>query len=215
MSPAALLTLRILLWLMTTIVLAFSAYLITRFNIRFRASTWAMWMRLILAVISNVVYSFSFRKQSFAGRGSRGAFMFLVCLAWFVPSTYSVRNIIRLYGGPQFFRTWNCGLVECTLSMILDILGWLIGLFGLLEVYLADKYERVYGQKPSTTTTAIFLAPGAQQTAYIPLEAQQQQQPVVSSYAYQHQGYDQSQPLQASPYHPQPGANSAYQPHHF
>ncbi|CAO3574833.1 unnamed protein product [Mortierella alpina] len=215
MSLAGLLTLRILLWLMTTVVLAFSVFLIARFRIGFTLSYWSVWMRLILAVVSNTAYSFSLRKQSYLSRSSRGAFMLLVALAWFVPSSYHVRSVIQLYGGPQFFRSWNCGLIECTLVMIQDIFGWLIGVFGLLEVYLTDRHERVYGQKPATTTTSIFLAPGAQQTAYIPLEAQQHQQPVVSSYAYQHQGYDQSQPLQASPYQPQPGANVAYQPHHF
>ncbi|KAG0205297.1 hypothetical protein BGX28_003051 [Mortierella sp. GBA30] len=208
----SLLTTRLLLWVLSAIVLICAVYLVARFRVAFTPVLWTIWMRLILAVISNAVYSFTIRKKSFFSRGARSLFMLLLTLSWFVPSSYHVHVILQFYGAPQFMKAWNCGLTECTLTMIQDICGWLIGVLGLLEIFLADRYERVCAQKP-TATTSIFLAPSTQQqTVYIPLEAQQQQQPVVAAYAYQHQGYDQSQPLQASPYHPQP---AAYPPPHY
>ncbi|KAF9183450.1 hypothetical protein BGZ51_004024 [Haplosporangium sp. Z 767] len=214
MSAVALLaTVRGVLCILTAIVLATALYAIIQYRVRFSSQYWPIWLPMFLAIISNIVYALSCTKRTYLSTGFRNFLMFLIALAWFVTPSYRINLQMQLYGGSQFFRGWNCGQRECTLMMTLDICGLLVGVVGLLEVFLAFRYERTFAQKSAPTTT-IFLAPGAQQqTAYIQLEQQHQQQPVVSSYMYQHQGYDQAQPQQVAPYFAPPTTSS--QPPHY
>ncbi|KAG0253709.1 hypothetical protein BG011_006213 [Mortierella polycephala] len=214
-SVALLATVRVVLCILTATILATALYAIVQYHVRFSSQYWPIWLPMFLAIISNIVYAVSCTKRTYLSAGFRNLLMFLIALVWFVSPSYRIHLQMQLYGGSQFFSGWNCGLRECTLMMTLDICGLLVGVVGLLEVFLAYRYERTFAQKSAPTTT-IFLAPGAQQqTAYVQLEQQHQQQPVVSPYIYQHHGYDQAQPQQVAPYYAQPTTATSSQPPHY
>ncbi|KAF9915552.1 hypothetical protein BX616_005890 [Lobosporangium transversale] len=198
MSAGALLTARILLVLLATVILVASAFVVIKNRLSLGSLTWPTWMPLILAILSDLIYSLSLGKRAFISRA----------VAWFVSPSYRINRMMHYRG--RFLQLWNCGVIDCTLAMISDICGFLMGLFVLVELSLAYNYERKQSQK--TSSTSIFVAPTAhQQTHYIQLEHQHQQQPVALSYPYQHQGYDQRHPLQSTHYEQLP-VTVAYQP---
>ncbi|KAG0052356.1 hypothetical protein BGZ83_002695 [Gryganskiella cystojenkinii] len=201
-TNSTLLTFRILLLILTTIVLACDIAIVIQYHVQFLEQYWSIWLSLILAVVSNAVYSFSFRRATFFDPFVRAVMVFILTIGWFVPSSYHINLILKEVGSAAFFKAWNCGLLQCTLTMTTDICGLAIGVFGLVELYLADKFDRRHIQKPLAAST-IFVAPIAQQnTQYIPLE-QHQQLP-------QHQVQPQYSPYQPQPYQPQSHSPGGY-----
>ncbi|KAG0085726.1 hypothetical protein BGZ93_009601 [Podila epicladia] len=217
MSSGSLLCTRIFLIILCIAVDICAITVMATLKIRFQLAYWFVWLPLILSLMSSSVFCTS-AKTSPADTTSRKVLLFILAAAWFASPSYRINMITKTK--TPFMATWFCSSLACKMQSISDICGLLIGLFSLVELALAAKYSKAYpGQKP---VTAIFVASSTadQNSVYIPLGTQQShQQPVAQSYAYNHQGYDQSQPLQPQPGYGYPAATpattNAYQPPAF
>ncbi|KAF9317670.1 hypothetical protein BG003_000490 [Podila horticola] len=215
MSSGSLLCTRIFLIILCIIVDICAITVMSSLKIRFQVAYWFVWLPLILSLMSSSVFCTS-AKTAPADTTSRKVILFILAAAWFASPAYRISTISNT--NTPFFATWFCAALACKMQSISDICGLLIGLFSLVELGLAAKNGKAYpGQKP---VTAIFVASSTadQNSQYIPLGTQQTyQQPVAQSYAYNHQGYDQSQPLQPQPGYgypvaPAPATTNVYQP---
>ncbi|KAF9372497.1 hypothetical protein CPB97_001217 [Podila verticillata] len=216
MSSGSLLTIRLCLIFLCIVVDICAITVMVSLKIRFQVAYWFVWLPLILSLMSSSLFCSSLKASS-ADTTSRRTFLFLLAAAWFASPAYRISKVAGT--STPFLATWWCATLSCKLQSVSDISGLLIGVLSLVELGLAAKYEKAYpGQKP---VTAIFIASSTDnQSNYIPLGTQQSfQQPVAQSYAYNHQGYDQSQPLQPQPGYAYPVAmptpSSAYQPPAF
>ncbi|KAF9971708.1 hypothetical protein BGZ73_005260 [Actinomortierella ambigua] len=126
------------------------------------------------------------------------------CCLWTVFPSYRLNTLRRHTATTgSFFDNWMCGSVVCRILVAIDIASYLIAIFGLAEVYIADRYEApyLYG-KQSVANTTIILAP-------VVTTAPNPYQPIEVDHTG-YQPYPQQQPVANSPYYPQSG----YQPVH-
>ncbi|KAK3848603.1 MAG: hypothetical protein J3R72DRAFT_429343 [Linnemannia gamsii] len=207
---AALAITRIVLIVLSTVVAGCSIFFLTRQLVGIRPETWFVWTPLIVAILSNILYSCSLKPQSKVST-ARTTFALILAIGWFVSPSYRIHQIVQLAStststSTGFFSIWNCGLLQCTLSMIMDIAGLLAGLLALVELSLADRYSRGV-ITPASNKTSIFVLPGAEQQ-YIPLHQQQQQQFQPNQAAY----YQPAQPYYAQA---QPPASTPMYPAHY
>ncbi|KAF9354052.1 hypothetical protein BGX34_011243 [Mortierella sp. NVP85] len=159
------------------------------------------------------------QKNIIQSNSARYTCSILFCAAWLASPSNAVNELLeyfRRYGmEKEFFRFWNCGRPECDVGFAIDICGFLVALFVLLEVILAYRCERSpNAHKAGTLPTTIVVAPGpvqqypaqpGQQFVYNPV--QQPGQPAyyhapVMAAPYQHGPI--TTPYQAPPYQPYP-----------
>jgi hypothetical protein len=136
---------------------------------------WSMWSPLFLGILSVIGYSWAIKAQTaqkhvLQSNSARYACSILFCAAWLASPTYSVivlLDYLRQYSREQeFFRVWDCGRVSCNAGFAMDVCGFLMAFFVLLEVILAyreRRCERSFNMRKADTppsTTVVIVGPG-------------------------------------------------------
>ncbi|KAK3813205.1 MAG: hypothetical protein J3Q66DRAFT_371753 [Benniella sp.] len=133
-----------------------------------------MWLPFFLALLSVIAYSWALKAQMakkniIQSDSARDICSMLLCAAWLASPSYSVN--LRL-DRPRSY----CDNALCDLGFVIDIGGFLMALFVLLEMILAYLYERsfnVHRANPRPTTIVGGPSP-AQQYPHNPAEPVQQ-----------------------------------------
>jgi hypothetical protein len=159
--------------------------------------------------LSVIAYSWAIKAQRaqkniIQSNSARYTCSILFCAAWLASPSNAINELLeylRRYGmEKEFFRFWDCGKPECNVGFAIDICGFLVALFVLLEAILAYIYERSSNvHRAGTLPTTIVVAPGPVQQ----YPAQPVQQFVYNPV--------QQQPGQPAAYYPQPVMTTPYQ----
>ena len=156
---------------------------------------------MFAAIVSVIAYSWALKaataqKNIIQSNSARYACSLLLCVAWLLSPCYGVNSLLnnlRQYAlEDEFFKAWACGNLGnplCKLRFGIDICGFLMALFVLLEVILTYLNERSpNAHKAGTLPTTVVVAPGpgqqypaqpVQQFAYHPVQQQPAQPPAA------------------------------------
>ncbi|KAK3813206.1 MAG: hypothetical protein J3Q66DRAFT_371754 [Benniella sp.] len=183
-----------------------------------RLGGWLVWLPLLLAIFSVIVYIWAIWAQStkrniIPWNGVRYIGSLILFAAWLTPPSYGIHNTLEYLGRynrtEEFFAFWNCGRPDCSLWFVIDICGFLMALLVLLEMILTYRYERSSNvRKADTLPTATVSGAGHVQQNSVNVQ-QQPDQPAVyyppprmtapyQSYTTPHKEYPAAAPYQVS-----------------
>lgn len=158
-------TVRLLLVLGAIAVFGMTIYVLKETGNPFAGSAWPLWLTFALTILSTALFIFVLKGRGLtSGAALRSVLLIIIAAAWLVSPCYHFSLLVKFAAGQQdFFTTWYCRTSLCNREFGLDICGFLMAFFTLVETFLSRLYEHTV--KPSVGDTIIIQPPYCNQPA--------------------------------------------------